>query len=144
MMCMAVINRARTTETGQEMGSIVCMPCEDGNWNGNLPGYCNHNDSLTKNKAYIGNGASSPPVMAAMVPSENVVTMAKAKAAAGELSTAGNCRAVNMEPEIRAANTRRSVCSRCCNAKQCELTCLHKLPKKWESMWEWSGALTWL
>lgn len=78
--------------------------------------------------------------MAAMVPSENVVTMAKAKAAAGELSTAGNCRAVNMEPEIRAANTRSVVCSRCCNAKQCELTCLHKLLKKWE----WSGALTWL
>lgn len=70
---------------------------------------------LTKNKAYIGNGASSPPVMAAMVPSEKVVTMANAKAAAGELSTAGNCRAVNMAPEIRAAHSRRHVCSRCYN-----------------------------
>lgn len=95
-----------------------------------LAGYCNHIDSLTKNKAYIGNGASSPPVMAAMVPSEKVVTMAKSKAATGELSTAGNCRAVNMEPEIRAASTRRTVCSRCCNAKQCELTCLYKFSKE--------------
>lgn len=105
-----------------------------------LAGYCNHIDSLTKNKAYIGNGASSPPVMAAMVPSEKVVTMAKSKAATGELSTAGNCRAVNMEPEIRAASTRRTVCSRCCNAKQCELTCLYKLLKQWGGdvgEWTW-------
>jgi len=61
----------------------------------------------------MGRGASSSPVMAAMVPSEKVVTMAKAKAAAGELSTAGNCRAVRMDPEIRAARTKSMVCTRC-------------------------------
>lgn len=61
----------------------------------------------------MGRGASSPPVIAAIVPSEKVVTMAKANAAAGELSTAGNCRAVSIEPEITAANASSSVCSRC-------------------------------
>jgi len=62
----------------------------------------------------MGSGANSSPVMAAIVPSEKVVTMAKAKAAAGELSTAGNCRAVRMDPEIRAASTSSKVCSRLC------------------------------
>uniref|UniRef100_A0A1B0AWC9 Uncharacterized protein n=1 Tax=Glossina palpalis gambiensis TaxID=67801 RepID=A0A1B0AWC9_9MUSC len=53
--------------------------------------------------AYSGNGANSSLVTAAIVPNENVVATAKERAATGEFNTAGNCKAVNMPADIKAA-----------------------------------------
>ena len=72
-----------------------------------------NNWELTRNTANKGNGANSSPVIAAIVPSEKVVTMANARAAAGELRTAGNCKAVKMPADIKAATASNRVCSNC-------------------------------
>lgn len=73
---------------------------------------------LTRNTANNGNGANSSPVMAAIVPNENVVTMAKANAATGEFKTGGNSRAVIMPADIKAANANNRVCNNSCNYKE--------------------------
>ena len=70
---------------------------------------------LTRNTANNGNGANSSPVMAAIVPKENVVTIANDKAATGEFNTAGNCSAVRIPADIKAATANNSVCNNCYN-----------------------------
>ena len=53
--------------------------------------------------------------MAAIVPKENVVTIANDKAATGEFNTAGNCSAVRIPADIKAATANNSVCNNCYN-----------------------------